>query len=115
MLFDRADPAFRLPLTYIIPATLITTGFFVFMTGAGLRAQRLPVRAGKETMLGKTVPVLEATDSTRGRVFVEGESWNAVSDSLIPQGELATIVGIQGLSLKVTHSRTENPNERSKP
>lgn len=114
MLFDRADPAFRLPLAYIIPATLITAGFFVFIAGSGLRAQRLPVRAGKETMLGKTVPVLDAVDSTRGRVFVEGESWNAVSDSLIPQGELATIVGIQGLSLKVTPSRTENPNERGK-
>ena len=114
MLFDRADPAFRLPLAYIIPATLITAGFFIFIAGAGLRAQRLPVRAGKETMLGKTVPALEVIDSTRGRVFVEGETWNAVSDSLIPQGELATIVGIQGLSLKVTPSRPENPNERSK-
>jgi len=114
MLFDRADPAFRLSLAYIIPATLITAGFFVFIAGAGLRAQRLPVRAGKETMLGKTVPVLDTVDSTRGRVFVEGESWNAVSDSLIPQGELATVVGIQGLSLKVAPSRNANPNERSK-
>lgn len=114
MLFDRADPAFRLPLAYIIPATLITAGFFIFIAGAGLRAQRLPVRAGRETMLGKTVPALEVIDSTRGRIFVEGETWNAVSDSLIPQGELATIVGIQGLILKVTPSRPEKPNERGK-
>jgi membrane-bound serine protease (ClpP class) len=114
MLFDRADPAFRLPLAYIIPATFITAGFFIFIVGAGLRAQRLPVRAGKETMLGKTVPALDVIDSTHGHVFVEGEYWNAVSDSLIPQGELATIVGIQGLSLKVTPSRPEKPEERNK-
>ena len=56
MLFNRADPAFRLSLGYIIPATLVTAAFFVFVVGAGLRAQFLPVRAGRETMLGKTVP-----------------------------------------------------------
>jgi len=114
MLFDRADPAFRLPLAYIIPATLITAGFFIFIAGSGLRAQRLPIRAGKETMFGKTVQALEVIDSTRGRVFVEGESWKAVSDSLIQQGELATIVGIEGLSLKVTPSQSEKTEERNK-
>lgn len=114
LLFDHADPAFRLPLAYIIPATLITAGFFVFIAGSGLRAQRLPIRAGKETMLGKTVQALEAIDSTRGRVFVEGESWNAVSGFPIPQGESATIVGIEGLSLKVTPSQFEKTEERNK-
>ena len=56
MLFNRADPAFRLSLAYIIPATLVTAAFFIFVVGAGLRAQFLPVRAGRETMLGKTAP-----------------------------------------------------------
>jgi membrane-bound serine protease (ClpP class) len=65
-------------------------------------------------MLGKTVPALEVIDSTHGRVFVEGEYWKAVSDSLIPQGELATIVGIQGLSLKVARTQPEKPEERNK-
>jgi membrane-bound serine protease (ClpP class) len=65
-------------------------------------------------MFGKTVPVLEMIDSMHGRVFVEGESWNAVSDSLISQGELATIVGIEGLSLKVTPSRPKQPEESNK-
>ena len=55
MLFNRADPAFRLSLAYVIPATLITAAFFIFVIGAGVRAQRLPVRTGREAMLGKTV------------------------------------------------------------
>ena len=55
MLFNRADPLFRLSLSYIIPATLITAAFFVFVIGKGLRAQTLPVKAGVETMLEKTV------------------------------------------------------------
>ena len=51
MLFNRADPVFRLSLLYIIPATLVTAAFFIFVVGAGLRAQFLPVRVGRETLL----------------------------------------------------------------
>ncbi len=87
MLFNRADPLFRLSLGYIIPATAITTAFFLFVVGKGLRAQRLPVRAGTETMLGKTAPALTAIDSHGGRIFVEGEYWNAVSDTPIEAGQ----------------------------
>jgi membrane-bound serine protease (ClpP class) len=101
MLFNRADPAFRLSLAFIIPATLLTAAFFIFVVGAGLRAQFLPVRAGRETMLGKTAPALARIDAASGRIFVEGEYWNAVSDVPIESGHPVEIVGISGLTLKV--------------
>ena len=101
MLFNRADPLFRLSLGYIIPATLITALFFVFVVGKGLRAQLLPVRAGTETMVGKTVTALTPIDSRSGRVFIEGEYWNAVSDMPIGKGDFAEIAAVQGLTLKV--------------
>src|ERR1700720_3259169 len=101
MLFNRADPLFRLSLSYIIPATLITAAFFVFVIGKGLRAQRLPVKAGAETMLGKMVTALTPIDSRGGRVFVEGEYWNATSDKPIAKGELAEIATVQGLTVKL--------------
>src|SRR5205814_1570273 len=53
MLFNRADPGFRLSLAYIIPATLLTAAFFIFVVGAGLRAQLLPTKTGKEAMIGR--------------------------------------------------------------
>ena len=101
MLFNRADPAFRLSLAYIIPATLVTAAFFVFIVGAGLRAQLLPTRAGKETMLGKTAPALARIDNRSGKVFVEGEYWNAVSEAPIEPGQPVEIVAVEGLTLKV--------------
>src|SRR5260370_18573763 len=55
MLFNRADPLFRLSLSYIIPATLVTAAFFVFVIGKGLRAQLLPIKSGAETFIGITV------------------------------------------------------------
>jgi len=101
MLFNRAEPAFRLSLSYIIPATLLTAAFFIFIVGAGLRAQRLPTRVGRETMLGKTAPVLAAVDATHGKVFVEGEYWNALSEAPLEPGQTVEIVGVNGLTLKV--------------
>lgn len=101
MLFDRSEPGFRLSLAYIIPATVMTAAFFIFVVGAGLRAQYLPVKAGRETMLGKTAPALDPIGPQGGKVFVEGEYWNAVSDAPIEAGQVVEIIGIDGLTLKV--------------
>jgi membrane-bound serine protease (ClpP class) len=101
MLFNRADPLFRLSLGYIIPATLVTSAFFLFVVGKGLRAQRLPVRAGAETMIGKTVTTLTPIDLRGGRIFIEGEYWNAVSDTPMEKGEVAEVAVVEGLTLKL--------------
>jgi len=101
MLFNRADPLFHLSLNYIIPATLVTAAFFVFVIGKGLRAQLLPVKVGRETLIGKTVTALTPIDSRSGRIFLEGEYWNAVSDTPIMQGTPAEITAIDGLTLRL--------------
>jgi membrane-bound serine protease (ClpP class) len=101
MLFNRGDPLFRLSLNYIIPATLVTAAFFFFVIGKGLRAQRLPVKVGAETLIGKTVTALTPIDSRSGRIFVEGEYWNAISDKPIEKDEQAEIAAVQGLTVKV--------------
>jgi membrane-bound serine protease (ClpP class) len=102
MLFNRADPLFRLSLSFIIPATLVTAAFFVFIVGKGLRAQMLPVKVGQETLIGKTVTTLTPIDSRNGRIFVEGEYWNAISDIPIEKGEEAEIAAVHGLTIKLT-------------
>jgi membrane-bound serine protease (ClpP class) len=101
MLFDKAGPAFRLSLGLIIPATVITALFFAFVLGAGLRAQRLPTRTGKEAMVGRTCTALTPITTESGKVFIEGAYWNAVSESAIEQGKTVEIVGVDGLKVKV--------------
>ena len=101
MLFNRADPLFRLSLNYIIPATLVTAAFFVFVIGKGLRAQLLPVKVGAQTLIGKTVTALTPIDSRGGWIFVEGEYWNAISDTPMDKGEVAEIATVQGLTVKL--------------
>jgi membrane-bound serine protease (ClpP class) len=101
MLFDRNNPFFRLSLAYIIPATILTALFFVFIIGKGLRAQLLPTRTGKESLLGKTIAASSTIDSSGGKVFVEGEYWNAISDTPIKEGEAVEVSAVLGLTLKV--------------
>lgn len=106
MLFNNAASGFKLSLAYIIPATVITAAFFIFVVGAGLRAQRLPVKSGPETMLGRIVVAISRIDSQGGRVFIEGESWNAVSDTAVDAGQPVEVVAVEGLTLKVKPKQT---------
>ena len=101
MLFSHIGPGFGLPLSWIVPATLVTAAFFVFVVGKGIRAQFKPIRAGKETMLGRTVNALSRIDSQGGRVFIEGENWNAASETPVEAGQPVEVIGIEGLTLKV--------------
>jgi membrane-bound serine protease (ClpP class) len=52
-------------------------------------------------MVGITVTALTPIDSRGGRIFVEGEYWNAVSDTPIRKGDTAEIAAVHGLTLKV--------------
>ena len=40
-------------------------------------------------------------DATGGRVFIEGELWNAVSDVPVETGQDVEVTGLDGLTLKV--------------
>jgi membrane-bound serine protease (ClpP class) len=101
MLFSNAGPGFGLSLTWVIPGTVVTALFFIFVAGKGIRAQFKPIRAGAETMLGQTVNALSRIDTAGGRVFIEGENWNAVSETPVEAGQPVVVTGIKGLTLKV--------------
>jgi membrane-bound serine protease (ClpP class) len=52
-------------------------------------------------MLGKTVNALSRIDSAGGKVFIEGETWSAVSTTPVDAGQPVEITGIEGLTLIV--------------
>jgi membrane-bound serine protease (ClpP class) len=101
MLFNKGVPGFELSLVYIVPGVLMTAAFFIFVVGKGLRAQMLPVRTGQETLVGKTTKAEDPINTTSGRVFIEGEYWNAISDVPIEAGQPVEVVAVERLTLKV--------------
>jgi membrane-bound serine protease (ClpP class) len=101
LLFEPAGPAFRLSLAMIVPATIVTALFFVFIVGAGLRAQRLKPKTGQEAMVGHTARALTPIDDLGGQVRYEGEIWRARSTTAVEKGQEVEITGLSGLTFQV--------------
>ncbi|HTR41414.1 MAG TPA: nodulation protein NfeD [Pseudomonadales bacterium] len=101
MLFNHEPAVYRLPMTWVIAATFVTAAFFIFFVTKGIRAQFLPTRAGVETMIGKTTSARSRIDASGGKVFIEGELWNAVSETPVEAGQNVEVTGLDGLTLKV--------------
>lgn len=93
--------AVKLSQTVIITSTIITSLFFVFILGLGLKAQRRKPVTGMEAMIGLTGESL-GTISPLGRVRVNGELWNAESISgNIDEGKRVRVTEIKNLKLFV--------------
>jgi membrane-bound serine protease (ClpP class) len=90
-----------LPLSWIITATLVTTAFFVFVLGKGIAAQRHRAVTGREGMIGQVARAQSRIDSAGGKVFIEGELWNAVSETPVDAGQPVAVTALTGLTLKV--------------
>lgn len=101
MLFQDLPAPMELSWAWLIPATVLTTLFFIWIAGAGIKIQFTDSRTGKESMVGKTAEVTDRVDANGGRVFVNGEYWNAISEEVIEEGEKSEIVEIKGLTIKV--------------
>lgn len=96
----------------IVSATAVTALFFLFVIGAGLKAQRGKVTTGIEALIGETGEALDILDPA-GVVKVHGEIWNAESVSgRIAQGEKVRIKNMVDLKLFV--EKTESSDDRTK-
>ncbi len=101
MLFSHGGPGYHLSLSWIIPGTVLTALFFMFIVSKAVAAQKRPAYSGREALAGKTARVVARIDASGGKVFVEGETWNAVSPIPVEPGQSVEITGIEGLTLKV--------------
>ncbi len=101
MLFQDLPESMELSWAWLIPATILTTLFFIWIVTEGIRVQFTSNQTGKESMIGRRAEVIESIDNQHGRVFVSGEYWNAVSEESIAEGEECEIVAIDGLTIKV--------------
>jgi membrane-bound serine protease (ClpP class) len=91
----------RISNSVIITTTIVTALFFLFVIGAGLRAQKAKSVTGLEGFLGETGITLETLDP-RGTVQVHGEIWSAESlKGKIEKGERVRITEMKSFKLYV--------------
>lgn len=95
------EPYLRISLGVIIPATLLTAGFFAFAVGMAVRAHKRKPTTGIEGMVGLVGAAREEL-KPEGRVFVHGESWKArTTGEKIKKGGKVKVVGMDNLVLIV--------------
>ena len=104
LMLIREDPSFpllKISTTVIITTTAVSAAFFLFVIGAGLRAQRAKSVTGMEGFMGETGVVLEDLDPL-GSVRVHGEIWQAQSASgKIEAGQKIRILSMKNFRLTV--------------
>lgn len=100
LLIDSPVPEMRVhlltALAVSIPLGLIT----VFLMSMVLKARANKVVTGEQGLVGE-IGVTKTQLSPRGKVFVHGELWDAVSSSPVPEGQPVIVRKLAGFELQV--------------
>ena len=99
-----STPSFRVNIWLIIGITAAVFGFLMFVVRdmAAARTSGTTDATAPTSVVGQAA-VVRTELAPRGSVEIAGEHWSAVSDSgeTIAKGSEATVVGVEGLVLKV--------------
>jgi membrane-bound serine protease (ClpP class) len=100
LLVDSPIPEMRVhlltALAVSVPLGLITA----FLMGIALKARRNKMVSGAQGIIGET-GIAQTALSPRGKIFVHGELWDAVSSSDVAAGQPVIVRRIDGLLLQV--------------
>lgn len=98
----RGDQGYRVDLSIILPAVVMTLGVVGFLTWKTLTIRRTPVTTGASGLVGRTARIVRPSgdpDGT-GTVFLDGEYWDAYGAAGAP-GEIVRVRAVDGLKLRV--------------
>jgi len=100
MLFESPEPALRVSLQVMIPAVIVISLFFVGVISLAVKAQMRKPHTGKEGMIGMIGEAVTDVGES-GKIFTNGEYWNAFSKEPIAKGKKVRIISISGLLAQV--------------
>lgn len=101
MLFHVPGQPFRVAMPVFIPTVLTVSAFFAVVAALAFRAQMRRPQVGMEALIGAEGTVTKALNP-EGKVFVQGELWNAESDRPMAEGARVRVVAVRNLKLHVT-------------
>ena len=102
LLVDSADPALRVSIPLIISFVGFTALLFFLIVTFVIKTHKKQVATGAQGMIGKPGRV-SAPLEPEGKVFVNGEIWNARSENgeTIERDARVTVVGIENMEIVV--------------
>ncbi|HEX8894323.1 MAG TPA: nodulation protein NfeD [Terriglobales bacterium] len=100
LLVDGPIPELRVKLWTALSVSIPLGAITVFLMSIALKARRNKVVTGKQGMIGSVGEARTDIDP-EGKVFVQGELWNAHAPSRVQMGEQVVVKKIEGLELEV--------------
>ena len=104
MLIDTQLEFLQISLRVIVTVVIITALLFTIAISLAYKAYKKQPITGREGLIGAIGAAITVI-SPKGKVFVEGEIWDARSDEDIKEGEEIEVTSIEGLLLKVKRHR----------
>ena len=102
MLFQDLPDEMQISMYWLIPATIVTAGFFAWIVTYGIKSLFNPPRSGLESTIGKTAEVTDPIlPDQPGRIFFDGEYWTAESEQPLNEGDICEIIEFKGLRVTV--------------
>jgi membrane-bound serine protease (ClpP class) len=95
------NSGYRVDLGVILPGVLLTLAIILVLSWRTIQLRRMPARTGVAGMIGASGRVVEGFSQGKGRVYFQGEYWDAVGPEDLAQGDLVRIVRVEGLKLVV--------------
>lgn len=112
---DPALPSAQLSPWVVLAMAAGILGFLALVARQVLRARHLPVTTGAAALVGH--PAVALSDlAPGGTVRLAGETWTAVAQGRpIKAGEPVHVVGVDGVTLRVTAADSTTPEEGELP
>lgn len=102
MLINSSEQFKSISMSVIITVVVVTTLFFAFILGLGIKAQSREHSSGKETFNEQTgIALTDIMPGKEGDVKVLGEIWKAVSKQEIKAGQKIKVENTESLTLFV--------------
>lgn len=101
-LFDPIKTGVQVPLTYIIGSSAALAAIAVIIGYLVVKTFKRAQAAGKESLVGMRGLVEDSiSPGAGGKVFINSEYWNAISEVEIEKGQSIEVVSAEGLNLTV--------------
>jgi membrane-bound serine protease (ClpP class) len=100
LLLVNGPPEMKIRMSTALSVALPFAGIAVFLVSLVVHARAQKVSTGSAAMQSAIGVALTAL-APRGKVFVHGEYWDAVSATPVAAGASVRVIGVQGLTLQV--------------
>jgi membrane-bound serine protease (ClpP class) len=105
VLISPDSPYGDIPISVIATMVLTTVLFFLVAGRLGLKAQKRKKMTGYEELIGEEGIAMVDFEKGKGKVFIKGEIWNAVSEDDIKKDDTVIVEQVKGLTLYVKKAK----------